>query len=261
MLFKLCYVDPPVTTPTETEAAAAETAKTAAEAGKKLLTQDEVNAIVAKERRDNEAKTANHIKELEMLKKSQTMSEKDRQQLQAKIDEMQNSLLTKEQLAQKERERLENQHKQSVQSITTERDIWQTRFQKSTINTAIVSEASRAEAFDPEGLISLLGPNTRLVEELDSDGKGTDVFTPKVKFTDTDAEGKPVPLDLTVPEAIKRMKEIPRYGYLFKSTATGGLGANPVPQTGGKPDPSKMSPQQYREHRKKVGLGRQFSGA
>lgn len=248
-MFILCYADdvtPPVTPPVVTPPGDQP----------KLLTQDEVNAIVAKERRDNEAKTAAHIKELEVLKKSQSMSDKDKKDLQSRIDEMQNSLLTKEQLAQKERERLENVHKQTLQGVSAERDLWQGRFHKSTINTSIIGEAVRAEAFDPEGLISLLGPNTRLVEELDSEGRGTDNFIPKVKFTDTDAEGKPVPLDLTIPEAVKRMKEIPRYGYLFKSTATGGLGVIPVPQTGGKPDVSKMTPAQYREYRAKQGFSR-----
>lgn len=258
--FVLCYADgDDAAAAAEAKAAADKAAadKTAADkAAQKLLTQDEVNAIVAKERRESEAKTASHIKELETLKKSQSMSEKDRQQLQARIDEMQNSLLTKEQLAAKERERLETQHKQSQESLKAERDVWQNRFHKSTINTAIVSEASRAEAFDPEGLIALLAPDTRLVEETDSDGKGTDNFVPKIKFKDTDSEGKPVALDLTVPETIKRMKEVPRFAYLFKSTAVGGLGAAAPVNSGGRPDVSKMSPAQYREHRKKNGLAR-----
>ncbi len=245
----------------EADSKAAEDAAKALES-QKTLTQDQVNAILAEERRKNESKTAAHIKELETLKKSQSMSDKDRQQLQARNDEMANSLLTKEQLAQKEKERLESVHKQTVQQVTADRDLWQNRFHTSMIKTAIIGEASRAEAFDPEGLIAILGPDTRLVEELDSDGKPVDIFTPKVKFKDTDAEGRPVQLELTVQETVKRMKEIPRYGYLFKSTAAGGLGANPTPTTaGGKPDTSKMSQAQWLEYRKKQGLGRPKHGA
>ncbi len=64
--------------------------------------------------------------------------------------------------------------------------------------------------------------------------------------------------DLTVPEVVSRMKELPRYGYLFKSTANAGLGANN--QGGGRGgndvDPSAMTPENYRKWRKTEGLNK-----
>ena len=46
----------------------------------------------------------------------------------------------------------------------------------------------------------------------------------KVEFSDTDKEGKPVTLDLTIAEAVKRMSEMDEYANLFKSEGTGGVG-------------------------------------
>lgn len=224
--------------------------------GKTTFTQAELNLVLAENKRRAKSQVEKQIRELEMLKKSQTLTEKDKKDLQTRIDEMSSTLLTKEELARKERERLESTHKANLQSVTEERNAWQNRFTKSTINSAIIGEAVRSEAFDPDSLIAILGPNTRLVENVDADGKGTDEFIAKVKFSDVNEEGHPIALDLTVPEVVKRMKELPKYGYLFKSTATGGLGTPPNPAAGSKVDVSKMTPAQYREHRKKSGLVR-----
>lgn len=264
--FKLCYVGeetpPVVETPEAIAAKAAETAKDEADLppalkGKTTFTQADVNFIAKEERLKAKTATEKHIKELENLKRSQTLSEKDKTDLQKRIDDMQNTLLTKEELAKKEKERLENQHKQTVQSISAEKELWQNRFTRSTINGSIISHAASNDAFNPDDLIAILGPNTRLVAEVDGEGKETDNFAPKVKFSDTGEDGKPIILDLTVPEAIKRMKEISRYMHLFKSTATGGLGAQANPTNPGqKVDVSKMTPAQYREYRKKSGMSR-----
>ncbi len=242
------------------EAAKVAEAAKAAEAAKgspKTFTQDEVNTFIAKEKREYTTKIEGHIKELEQTKRSKDLTDKARADLEKRITEMQDSLLTKEQLAQKEKERLENTHKEALGNITGERDTWKNRFTASSINVVITSEAAKAKAFDPDTLIAILGPHTQLVQDADTDGKLLETFTPKVKFNDTDKEGKPVVLNLTVPETVKRMMEIKKYGYLFESTAAAGLGGTQSDGRGEAVDTSKMSPAQYREHRKKVGLGRQ----
>ncbi len=223
--------------------------------GKTTFTQAELNHILSEEKKKSKTTTEKQIKELETLKKSQTLSENDKKNLEARIDEMKNTLLTKEEIARKEKERLETTYKEQLTKVTQERDTWQNRYTQSTIDGEIVNQASTAEAFSPEDLKALLGPNTRIVELNDEEGKGTNKFVPKVKFNDLDAEGKPITLDMTVEQAVKRMKELPRYGHLFKSTAAGGLGGKET-QTAGSVDTSKMTHEQWLEHRKKKGLGK-----
>jgi len=85
---------------------------------------------------------------------------------------------------------------------------------------------------------------------MDDNGEPTGMLAPKVKFPDTDKDGKSVILDLTVTEAVKRMKELTdQYGNLFKGTAAGGIGGSTVPTTGGKIDISKMSQEDYEKNR------------
>lgn len=231
--------------------------------GKTTFTQEEFNRALAEDRKKHMAKfekqkaeTERQIKTLENLQKSKGLTEKEKQSLEQQLEALKNSQLTEKELAAKEQEKLRKQHTEAVQGLTTERDLWQGRFNKMGINNSIISEGAKAEAFDNDALIAILGPHANMVEDTDGDGKGLGSFSPKVKFADTDKDGKPVTLELTVEQAVKRMKEMPKYGYLFKSTASGGLGGTPPAGKGGKIDPAKLTPEQYREWRKTQGLGR-----
>jgi hypothetical protein len=230
--------DPPPTPPP--------TPAPVADDDKPTLSQKKVNAILAEEKRKNKEIIDRQVKELETLKKSRGLTEQEKTGLTARIEELQNTLLTKEELAVKERKKLEHEHKVALEQTTTERDTWKNKFVQSTIVRSITDEAVRAEAFAPNQIVALLEKNTRLAEVVDADGNPTGEFIPKVKMQDVDKDGKPLTLDLTVSEALKRMKDrADEYGNLFKSGVAGGLGA-----AGGKSgkdvDPSKMSPEQYR---------------
>lgn len=230
------------------------------QSGKKTFTQEDVNKIVTEDRKKLQAQVNKTVKELEDLKRSKTLSEKEKTGLQGRIDELQNSLLTKEQLAAKDREKLETTHKQTVQSLTTERDTWHNRFVKAQIEQAITSEANKHEAFDAADIIDKLWPSTRLAEDTDEDGKGTGIFFPKVKFNDLDQEGKSVTLDFTVEQAVKRMKEMPKFSHLFKSTAVGGIGENAGAGKGRKKEIKDMSTEEYMKYRKEQGFHRKGYG-
>jgi hypothetical protein len=216
----------------------------------KSFTQDEVNAMMKKERQKFQEKTKTHITELEQLKKSKSLTEQERADLQKRIDGLSNELLTKEQLAAKDKKALQEQHHNQLSELSSERDLWQTRYQSAEIARSISDAASIEGAFNTEHIAAILQPKAELKENLDDQGQGLGTFSPKVKYPDLDQEGNPVVLELSVSEAVKRMKDTPeRYGNLFKSTATGGLGMEGNTQPGGKVDVTKLTPEQYRKLR------------
>ena len=207
----------------------------------KTFTQTELNTILKRERKKQEDKTRTQIKELEQLKKSKSMTEQDRAKLSSQIDTLQSELLTKEQLAAREKEKLKKQHGQQIDQVTKERDSWQQRYRSAEINRAISDAASSEGAFASRDIQALLSPNTSLQEDMDDNGSPKGSFTPKVKFLDSSKDGKPVTLDLTVSDAVKRMKDTPeKYGHLFKSTASSGLGESGGAGRGTAQDVSKM---------------------
>ncbi len=225
---------------------------------KKLFTpeqQEAVNKIVAEERRKIESKVAKQVSELETLKKSRNLTESEKTALTAQIDELKATVMTKEQLAAQEKDKLTKESKERESKLTAERDQYKNLFETSSITRAIVDGAVVAEAYSPSQIVALLQGKTRLAEVTDGDGNPTGEHITKVKLNDKDKEGKPVTLDLTVDEAVKWMKDKPEYANLFKSNLTGGLGATRT--TGGKKiDPKDMTPTQYREYRKERDAGK-----
>jgi hypothetical protein len=195
--------------------------------GTRTFTQDEVNKMMATDRRKNEERLRSTINELETIKKSKNLTEQEQQSLTKRIEELNEQMLTKEQLAQKDRDKLEKDYKSRVDELSQDRDGWKTRFEQALVVNAIQKASEEHGAFDTEQIIALIqSRNPRVVQETDENGAVKNVFTPRVKIQDTDKQGKDVTLDLTISEAVKRMKDQPGNFNLFKATVNGGLGLN-----------------------------------
>ena len=171
---------------------AAKVKKLADEAKKDgLLTQDQVNNLLADEKRKHQARTQTAIDELDALKAKASLSDSERTDLETRVETMKNELLTKEELAKKETDKLVKGHVKDVETLTGERDSWRHRFTESTIIRSITDAAVAHEAFVPKQIVALLRPDTRLIESLDDDGKPTGELLPKVEFADKDKDDKP----------------------------------------------------------------------
>ena len=190
----------------------------------KTFTQDQLNKILADDRRRHEAKIRQVLEEADALKAKASLTDEERTDLENRLESMRNDLLTKEELAKKEKDKLAKKFAEDTQKLTADRDAWQQRFTRQTIERTIIDASIENEAFVPEQIVAMLRTDTKLEEALDEDGRPTGQYLPKVTFADTDKDGKPVTLSLSVKEAVKRMTEIPKYGNLFKGKGTGGLG-------------------------------------
>lgn len=211
------------------------------------------NETVAKEKKRLQQQNEKTIEELKKLQQQQGVSEKQKSDLQNRINELQQQFMSKEEIAKQEREKQEREHQGVLQSTKQERDQWKERFQNSTITRAIQDAAIEADAYSPIQIVDMLERRTRLVEEVDEDNKPTGRFVPRVKVEEVQ-EDKTVVLDLTVKEALQKMKNTPeRFGNLFKSGVAGGLGRAGSADTGSgrKKDPGKLTMAEYLEQRKK----------
>ena len=221
--------------------------------GDKTFTQEQLNTILAKEKRASQDQLQKALQEIDNTKKRSNLNEKERKELESRIEDLQNSMLSKEQLTEKEKEKESKKIAEQIKELTTDRDAWQTRYTRETINRAITDAAVEHEAHTPSQIVALLSANARLAEDIDAEGTPNGKLIPKIKFEDIDKENKPVTLDLTVSETLKRMTEMSQHANLFKNLATGGLGDTTQPG-GGKVDETKLSPAAYRERRKKKQL-------
>lgn len=221
-------------------------------AGEETFTQTQVNTFLAEEKRKQQKKQQELATELEQLKKNASLTIEEKKTLEKRIEELQNQYMTAEEKARHASEIVQKQAEEELKQLVEERDSWQQRHSYLLIDTEITKSAIENKAYHFEQIAALLRPNTKLVEQLGEDSKPTGEYIPRVRFQDTDKKGKPINLDLTVSEAVKRMTELPQYGNLFEGGKKGGAGGTGS-ETNTKIDLARIAkddPVQYRKLRK-----------
>jgi len=246
--------------PIATAAAAAAAVSAASGGGHgtvKSFTQDEVNAIMAKEKRQYQATlTTLEASHRETLANNQNLTAKERTALEESLAAIQGQLMTKEEQAKRDKKELEDRLQNQISEARTQASTWEQRYKTESIDRALQDAAVSAEAFQPGQIVTLLKPVTKLVEDVDPrTGKSSGRFIAMVEFDDVDADGQPTIAVMTPKDAVKRMKQLPEtYGNLFKSGVVSGIGANSatgVTPGSGKLDLRKLAqdPAAYRKMR------------
>lgn len=219
----------------------------------KKFTQDDVNRVVAEERRKLESKYSGVVEELDALKKKAQLTESEREDLNKRLADIKASQQSAEELSKQEISKLTKKHQKELEDLTTAVDSWKKRYTESLIVRSITDSAVRNKAFNPSQLVALVRPDTTLIEELDEGGKPTGELIPQVSFRTSDDKGKPLTLKLSVDDAIKRMSEMDDFANLFGPEGAGGVGASRRRQSGGDIDPAELArtdPKKYAKLRR-----------
>ena len=251
--FTPVYEDDAATKAAAEKAAADAAAAEAAKGKGKSFSQDEVNAIVARERSADKERNTQLVQQLESLRSTSQMTEESKKALETRIEELQTQFMTKEEIAARDKKKLETELSAARDSAINEGKLWRTRFEKSMVERSILDEAIKNDSFAPNQIVELLSTKSKVVEATSTDNKPTGKFEVRIAFDDTDKDNKPVTLDFTAADAVKRMKELPeRFGNLFKSGVRGGLGGNNLQGADGnlKIESILKNPEEYRKHRK-----------
>lgn len=192
----------------------------------KTFTQEDVNTIMAREKRKTQEAQKQHAAQLEQYKKTAQLTTEERAKLEAQIDDLQSKSMTVEEKARRESEKAAKTHQAALDGLTTERDSWQNQYTNELIGNKIALASAKHKAENPEHIDGLIRSRTKVAPVLDPEGNATGRFEARVAFPDTDKENKPITLDLTVDEAVKRMTELPQHQNLFAGGKAGGLGAS-----------------------------------
>jgi hypothetical protein len=224
--------------------------------GNQTFTQDQLNKYLAEEKRKWQNTQKDLVSQLEQIKQTATLTQQQRDELQQQIDAITAQYTTKEEQAKQEREKLEKTWNKKEKELASERDQWKSQYSSLYIDIEIRKAATKNNAYSEDQMVDYLGPRAKLSPEVGEDGKPTGKFVPTITFQDADKDGKSITLELSIPDAIKRMKELPeRFGNFFKAEGSGGIGSHNRPGVPGNAlasgfDP-KWTPEQYREWRKK----------
>ncbi len=219
-----------------------------------FVSQEKLNSILADDRRKHQAKIDGLTKLLDDTLAKGNLSEQEKTDYAAKLEEFQARERTAAEQAAHERKQREEAHKKEVAEKNKEAATWKQRFEASTIDRSIRDAAHNSDAYSADQIASLLGPRASVVEKTDERGKGTGEFEVRVAHNDVDDSGNPVTRSLTPAETLKTMQQHPeRFGNLFKSGVVSGIGSNSGVPTGsnGKFDVRKLTQAQYMEIREK----------
>jgi hypothetical protein len=217
----------------------------------KSFTQEEVNAIVAKEKQSAKERAKELATELETLKSKSTLTAKEKSDLEKRIENLRKESMTKEELLKADKDKAVRETQKKLDEVSAKMESWKKRYTESNIRQSIMDAALKNEAYNPDQIIAILKPTTTLIEELDTEGKPTGNFVPRVTYQTQDKKGKSVSLEITPAEAVTKMKEEEAFANLFKGKGVGGL--HKYNKSGEKIDRKELAkdPAAYREARKK----------
>jgi len=208
--------------------------------------QAAVDAALRQQRDRTREELATLSKQLQSLQG--VSAEKD--ELVQKIEILQQTYRTQEEQQKHEFKSQKAKLETDLTTAQAEANAWKSRYTTERVEIDIRGAATSTdiEAFDADQIVDLLRNRSELVDELDETGKKTGRLVTKIKLKLPDSTGKEIDLVLPPNEALKRMKELPKYGNLFKSGAVGGPGLG----KGGKNTPINIgelakNPEAYRK--------------
>jgi hypothetical protein len=221
-----------------------------------------VNKLIAEEKRKQQEKTKTVLAELEAMKKKSNLTQKEKEEYENKLAEYRKSVMTKEELAKEEANKLINGYEERIVTSDKEIEKWKSLYHKTTIIRAINDAAAVNKAFNPEQIVAMLQPATQLIEATDEEGKPTGELVPEVDFMTTDQEKKPITLKLSIEKAVEKMKDDERFQNLFLVDGTGGVGGMNMPGKGGAGDADIVAlakdPEKYMKARTEGKLDKQL---
>jgi len=244
----------------EKAAAYAAAAAAAAAAAGKTFTQEQVNNIVATDRRKLEEALKKTEKQYQDLLASQSLTEQERKALQANLEMVQGQLRSKEEQLLLEKKQMEETYAGKLQEMEKKATHFETLYRDSTIERALQDAAVKHEAWSPSQVVALLRGQTKMLEETDpKTGKLTGKYKPVVEMQALNTTTGEVETKAYTPDdAVRKMKDTPdTWGNLFRSGVVSGIGAGTAtgglsPGQSGRLDAAairKLTQEQYREIR------------
>ncbi len=192
----------------------------------KKFTQEELNKVVAKEKRKFEDKHNELMSQVEELKQFANLKDEDRKRFEEKVQELQSSKLTTEQKYQKELKSLQDQFESTKTQLNEATEFWRNQFSTERKRNDILSAATANEhkAYNPNQIYDLLAPKTEVKPIIDDQGKETGDYQTVTKIRTKDNDGSDVTVEMPVKDAVKHMFDNPdEYGNLFESNLKGGI--------------------------------------
>jgi hypothetical protein len=221
----------------------------------KIFTQEEVDKLMAEHRKGLQNQNKELIEQLEALRNNQSLTQQQRDELEARINTLSQQHLTKEQQTQEEYNKLKKKYETETKQLIEKENVWKNRFENTMIQNAISTGAIQHKALSATQLQMMFSSQGKVVEEIDDQGKPSGNWIAKMTVDVTDPKTKQkVKLELPISEAIGKLRENSDFANLFETDGRGGLGGNNYNgnsggNNGNGADPTKMSTEEFMKWR------------
>lgn len=191
----------------------------------KKFSQEDVNKMVATDRKKLGDQNKQLADQLEKAKQAAGLTQQEKDTLQEQIESLQKTYMSKDELQKQELEKRNKTETEEKKKLTEDRDNWRTQYSGLYIKGEITQASLLHKAFNVEQMVDYLLPRTKLEPEIGEDGKPTGQHIPMTTLNVPDDKGKTQSLQLSVNDAVKKMRELPeRFGNFFQAEGSGGTG-------------------------------------
>lgn len=206
----------------------------------RTFTQADVDKLMANYRKGLQTDLANKTAALEEVQRNLNLTAEEKEELASKLNEVQTTLLSQQELSDREKNRLKKEKESEIERLKVESESWKRRHDEMLVTNTLTQAAVKHKAYNPAQMVKLLAADAVITE---TDGQ----FKVQVKMTNK--EGKPIQLD--VEAALAEMSQDDSYINLFEQQGSEGLRRNNA--NGSKPlNVANLTPKQYREHRSEI---------
>lgn len=207
------------------------------------FTQEQLNAYLKKEKDKHKTVLQQHLDRIKELEKGKNLSDEQRASLAISKSELEEQLLTAQQRAEKEKDKLTREH-ETVLSVETRRaDTNWDLYMKTKKDNAISNAAVKHKAYRPEQLAAIVGPKCDLVA-VKNENDEIVTWNVVVKAEVTKDDGSKEMKTMSVDQFVEHIKAQDDYTNLFLSERVGGSGYRPSSGVTHGADPSTMTPQE-----------------
>jgi len=201
-----------------------------------MVTQEKMNSVLAEQKRESKKVVKELTSQLKAQAESSETSAAERKVLEDRIDELNQTVMSTEELAKEKEAKLTSKLNETVDSLTKDSEGWKKRFCDAEITRDIATASVANDAFNAQQLSDLIAH--KVTSTLNEDGT----------IAHTIGEGDNAK---SISDHVKAMREdVENYGNLFKSTKTPGTGTSNA-EGSGSPDLGKMSVTEIIAHRQK----------
>lgn len=240
-----------------TAAAAAVTTPPADGDGTQAFTQEQVNRMMAEDRRKHETKSkqvGDQIKTMETRMQQMIADKRTSDEHKAMLESDLEDVRASQRTAQEQRDHIAAKatadHESALTSLTDEKSMWEDLYKTSMIDRAIIDAAIEHDAFNPDQIIDKLKPRTEMRPHKDEEGNLTGSMEARVASKVIEEDGTVLTSWDTPSQVVEKLKTSgqDKDGNLFRSAVIAGIGGGTAASTTGsgiKINPNSISPEEY----------------